>query len=497
MKKHLKFAGKCVILICILCVCIKSVYQIITPKIFYQEMLSTTLSYTNFYDMEENTIDVLFLGSSISATSYIPQELYNRYGITSYNLGSEKQSPVISYFWLKEALRYQQPKVLVLDGYFFFKNNDDILNTNEVCIRRALDYMKWSSVKREAIQTICELDDSQSLFSYYFPNIRYHTRWMELTEDDFLFLDMVKQYKHMGYAPLAGNCKADDYVPYGSEVTEEETDIMPLMKEYLDKILQLCEQNDISLVLTNVPILNPDKGKFNAIQKYADEHNLLFVDFNEEKIYREIDFNFSEDSYDTAHTNLWGAEKITDYIGKILANQYQIAGKYDEQWESTKTAYEEMKKDCELVRMTDIDEYMTALKDDRYSVFVSAKGFYSKYLREETIDRMKELGLQVNLQTDPSQESFYYYFAVISDGVIEENIGYDNLDYANSVCSGLTAYNITGAGSIQIENKEKAVGKNGLNIVVYNNNTRKVIDSVCFNTSAEENTAIRRVMEEE
>ena len=84
-------------------------------------MLPTTLSYLNFYEMEEDTIDVLFMGSSLAATSYIPQELYDRYGITSYNLASEKQSPVISYYWLKEALRYQSPKVLILDCYYLFR----------------------------------------------------------------------------------------------------------------------------------------------------------------------------------------------------------------------------------------------------------------------------------------------------------------------------------------------------------------------------------------
>lgn len=491
MRNHIKFAGKCAIFILILCVSIKLVYRVIMPKYFYQEMLSTTLSYTDFYDMEKNTIDVLFLGSSISATSYIPQELYNRYGITSYNLASEKQSPVISYFWLKEALHYQQPEAVVLDCYFLFDQNGNVMNTNEDSIRRALDYMKWSPLKKEAIRTICDLDDSQSQFSYYFPNIRYHSRWLELTENDFLFSEMASRYGLMGYAPLADNCKNEEYTPYGSETTGEETNILPLMEKYLDNILLLCEQNDITLILTYSPILNTDIGKHHAIQKYADAHNLLFIDFNEEKVYKETDFHFAEDSYDTAHNNLWGAEKITDYIGKVLADQYQIPEKYNEQWERTKTVYEETKKDCALIHITDMNEYIEALKDDRYSVFISANGNYSSFLTEETILKLRSLGLEVSLQTDPSQETFYCYYAVISDGVIVEKVGYDDFTDNNSIQGGQVTYDIAGGGAIKIANENVSIEGNGFNIVVYDNKTRKVIDSVCFDTSAEGNPVYR------
>lgn len=45
--------------------------------------------------------------------------------------------------------------------------------------------MKWSLVKREAVKTICELDQYQFLVSYYLPNIRYHARWTNLSENDF------------------------------------------------------------------------------------------------------------------------------------------------------------------------------------------------------------------------------------------------------------------------------------------------------------------------
>ena len=491
MKNHLKFMLKGIVFICILCSCIEIVFQIIMPKLFYQEMLPTTLAYTGFYAMEENTIDVIFLGSSLAATSYIPQELYNNYGITSYNLSSEKQSPIISYFWLKEALCYQHPKALVMDVYFFFYNNDNPHNTQEIYIRRALDYMKWSPVKLEAIKTICELDDEQSKYSYYFPNIRYHTRWTELTEEDFSYSVMSKEYALMGYAPLADCYGIDGHGPYADEVSETETDMPSLMKEYLDKIVELCNQEEISLILTNTPIASADIGRFYTMQEYADEHNLLFIDYNDGNIYEDLEFDFVTDSYDSAHVNLWGAKKITNYIGDVLTSQYNIGANFDEQWENSKKVYEEVEKDCELQLITDINEYIPALEDDRYSVFISARGYFVACLSEETILKLRELGLEVNLQTDPTKENFYCYFAVLADGQAEEYIGYDERTLSSSIRNGEVTYDITGTGSIIIDGVEKSMKRNGLKIVVYNNKTRKVIDSVCFDASTEEKTMIR------
>jgi len=491
MKEHLRFAGKCALFLCILCVCTGFTFRVLMPKLCYDEMLPTTLSYLNFYKMEEDTIDVLFMGSSLAATSYIPQELYDRYGITSYNLASEKQSPVISYYWLKEALRYQSPKVLILDCYYFFQNSDSVINTPEIGIRRALDYMRWSPVKLEAVRTICELDESQSLSSYFLPNIRYHARWEELTENDFALADMVEGYGLKGYAALGAQCGIEDYVPFEEGVSAEETAMPPLLENYLDKICSLCEQEGIALILTNVPFPDADVGRFNTIRNYAQEHGLQFYDFNEKNLYEASGFSMPTDSYDGGHNNLWGAQKLTAYLGGILESQYDLGGKTDEQWESTRDSYAGVRKDCELIHIMDIDEYMEVLQDDRYSVFLSARGSYAVCLKDTTIRLMRDAGLRLDLQTDPLADDFYCYYAVLSEGRLEEYIGYEEKVCSGSIRGGLVPYDISGSGSIVIDGAERSLQGEGLNIVVYSNDKKKVLDSVCFNTSVEENTVSR------
>ncbi len=495
MRTHLKFAGKCAVFICILCICIKFAYQIIVPKFFFNDTWPTTTTYLGFYEMDRNTIDVLFLGSSHAESAFIPQELYNDYGITSYNIGCEQQSLVLSYFWLKEALCYQKPKAVVLDCYLLFPYKEkEALNSRESCTRKAMDCMRWSAVKREAVRTICALDKNQSLLSYYFPNIRYHGRWTELSENDFTFGDMAKHFELKGYAPLTVSSGEKDYIPFEEGVDGGREDMVPLMREYLDRIADLCRREGISLILVKTPTTEHSAGRFYAAQSYAEEHGLPFYDFNEKRLYDEIAFNYEADNADADHPNLWGARKITDYIGAVLAEQYKLGKSVDSQWENTKAYYENIRKDGELSHVTDLDEYLEMLQDKRYSVFISAKNDCTSALRDSSIQRLRELGLKAEL----SGEFQCSYLAVISDGEVLEQIGYDKLEASGAVRDGLVMYDIVSAGygcgnlsSIVIDGIENSQEASGLNIVVYNNETKRRVDSVCFDTYEGKNPVIR------
>lgn len=496
MKKRLKIIGKCALFLCILGICVNLAYQIMVPKYFYEEDWATSAAFTGFYEMEKNTIDVLFMGSSYAASAFIPQKLYNDYGITGYNLGCEQQNLITTYYWLREALRYQQPKAVVLECRFLFEvGGDKLYNISETHTRKAFDYMRWSPVKLEAVKTICEADGRQSLSGYFFPNVRYHERWKELSKSDFLFWDLKKHCELKGFTPLAAYGEWEGYEPFTVGTTSEETDMMPLMREYFEKLTALCEQEGICLILTDIPSMAGSEEKYNTVQKYADEHGLAYYNFNEKGLYEEINYSLPTDSYDAGHANLWGAEKLTDYIGAALKEQCRIAGRADGQWESTKGYFEGVRKDCELTHITDIDEYLEKLRDDRYTVFFAVKGDGGHYLKDTTVEKMRALGLNANIQGLHGSS----YLAILSEGNIEEQTGYETgLHLEGSIKGGLIPYEITSAGdaygsecSIMIEGQEKAQRKWGLNIVVYRNDTMKVIDSVCFEISEEQDKVTR------
>ncbi len=486
MREHRRFIGKGILFCLLVGMLVLQVNRILIPKFFYTNSWPTTTAYLGFYEMERNSVDVLFFGSSHAVNGFNPQELYNQYGITSYNLGCEQQNLVLSYYWLKEALRYQTPKVVVLDGYILFPyNRNEPLNSAEACSRKALDFMRWSSVKKEAIDTICEIDKKQTVLSYYLPNIRYHTRWMGLSEDDFTFEEMEKHYELKGYSALTYSYNQEGYQPLIKGSTEEHTEMVELMREYLDKIRVLCEEHGIQLVLVKTPAMSQDIGKYNTMQAYASEHQLLFYDFNEQALYQEIGYQFAMDNADSGHGNLWGAKKVTSYLGKILTENCGIEGKIHTDWENSRAYYEQVQKDVALTKETNIYPYLSMLDDPEYVVFIAAKDEASNSIDEKLVEEFERLGLKASLKGQYRSS----YLAVVTPEGVKEEVGYDKLEDKGMIRDGRVAYWLQSGGydngnmcSIKVSGQEYAKGLRGLNIVVYSLVQKKVIDAVCFDT---------------
>lgn len=496
MNKHRGFALRLIGFAAVFTVCLVIYERLITPKFFTDIAWPTTTTYAGFYDLKKNTADVLFLGSSHGVTSFLPQELYNQYGITSYNLGCEQQGLVTSYYWLKEALRYQSPKAVVLECYFCFPYMvDEPLNTEESYTRKAFDFMRWSPVKAEAVRTICAIDEKQDVWSYYFPNVRYHTRWENLERNDYLYKDMAGKSGLKGFAPLyfyLGEA-GEGFVPHNTDETDECAEMAPLMREYLDKINDLCREHEIPLILTITPAMAADLTKCNAVQAYADEKGLTFISFNEQSVYQQMGYEIAVDNCDDGHPNIWGAVKVTDYMGSVLRGQFGIEAKEDPQWEETKADYAFMIDQCSLDHTGDIDDYLAALNHEQFAVVIVSKDEFTGSLRESTIELLRQLGLSADLA---GQEGCNY-LAVVSDGeVLLEEVSFEPIEYRGAIQKGyMPLYALStkdeggnGLASVQIGGEEFSKNQSGLNIIVYNNHTRKIVDSVWFSTYEPENT---------
>lgn len=103
---------------------------------------------------KENTIDVLFLGDSEVYTSIIPMEFFEKYGITSYVCGTSGQRLYDSHRFLEAALKYQNPKLVVLETNAIYRG-----------------YTPMSAI--------------QAKIKLLFPAIKYHDRWKHLSINDF------------------------------------------------------------------------------------------------------------------------------------------------------------------------------------------------------------------------------------------------------------------------------------------------------------------------
>ncbi len=141
-----------------------------------------------------------------------------------------------------------------------------------------------------------------------------------------------------------------------------------------------------------------------------------------------------------------------------------------------------------LKDMTFLDEYLSRLKDSRYTVFISVRDEGSRYITPERQELLRNLGAALDLKGQWRKS----YYAVVKNGVlIAEQFG-DGLISASGTLESGTPYSVKSQGwnagnsvsSIVINGKELSKNLRGLNIVVYDEAAGVVVDSVCFDTFA-------------
>ena len=91
--------------------------------IMYKKGLYGIWDYTRkidgFYEEPENSLDVVTIGSSLAFCNINAMELWNEFGIPNYIFGNGNQAAEVSYYYLQETFKRQNPKVILLEGTLF------------------------------------------------------------------------------------------------------------------------------------------------------------------------------------------------------------------------------------------------------------------------------------------------------------------------------------------------------------------------------------------
>lgn len=138
-------------------------------------------SFDEFYSLPRNSIEFLTLGSSHIAYGFSPLMLYKETGITSYNLGTFGQAVDVSYFLLKEALKYQKPKNVFLDVSKLSSNEEKEISRTfisdilPITNKNRIDIILESGEEKEFINLTKE-----KVFSCFFLIYAYHNRFSTL-----------------------------------------------------------------------------------------------------------------------------------------------------------------------------------------------------------------------------------------------------------------------------------------------------------------------------
>ena len=103
----------------------------------------------DFYKQDKNSIDILYLGSSHAYSSFNPYLIEEETKLNGYVFATQQQPLWITYHYLKEALKYQKPKYIVLEVHMAVVQKNDY--AEEQVNRDAIDKMRLSKNKLEVI----------------------------------------------------------------------------------------------------------------------------------------------------------------------------------------------------------------------------------------------------------------------------------------------------------------------------------------------------------
>ena len=321
---------------------------LLVPK--YMDNTKEGALIAEYYDNAGNN-DVIFIGDCEVYENFSPITLWEEYGITSYIRGSAQQMIWQSYYLMEETFRYETPKVVVfnvLSMKYDTPQSTGSQDQREAYNRMTLDGMRWSRSKWNSIQASMTQEERQweAQYSYMLPLLRYHDRWNQLTEDDFTYWFHRDQVSDNGYLMQTG------IKPLTDEHTER-----PLVDYsfgenswyYLNKMVQLCQEHGVQLVLIKAPALSPVWwDQWDAqIEEYAREKGLLYINMLDYQ--QEIGIDWSTDTYDTGlHLNVYGAEKAARWFGRVLAEDCDVPDRREDSalktlWEQKAQTYYERK----------------------------------------------------------------------------------------------------------------------------------------------------------
>lgn len=294
------------------------------------------------YYKDKNSHDVVMIGDCEVYENLSPVTLWEQYGITSFIRGSAQQLIWQSYYLMEETLKYEKPKVIVFN---VLSMKYDVPQ-NEAYNRMSLDGMRLSATKLKAVQA--SMTEEETVQSYIFPLLRYHTRWSELNGDDFRYFLGAPTRSHNGYLMRADVKPAGDFPPPKKLANYQ---FSKVCYEYLDKMTALCKANGVELVLMKAPCYYPHWYEEWDVQmeQYARDNNLLYLNFLDNV--DEIGLDFQKDTYDAGlHLNVTGAEKLSAYFGGILKENYNLPDRRKDAaeqavWNEKVRFYEEMKQD--------------------------------------------------------------------------------------------------------------------------------------------------------
>ncbi len=291
-----------------------------------------------FFSLPDQTVDVLFTGTSHVYCSYIPQKIYDDTGITSAVLATSAQSYQNTYWLLKEALQHQQPKVVVLDIHSITSSVDEsvqnfrlhytsgISSLPDLSLNKILAYRDITSHRKGWAKDMT-IYDAYGFLEYKNEYDRGVSNPVTIAN---LMINPISEYQTFGYYPTDTVYPMTTLSPSINSTARTDLEQTEDFRQLL-KIKELLQKKNIPLLLVRAPYHTDkldDHQLYSQAFQWADRQNIPVVDFFD--LIDEMEINLKTDFRDEDHLNYLGSKKITKYMETYLQKNYSLANHKDD-----------------------------------------------------------------------------------------------------------------------------------------------------------------------
>ncbi|SIR10282.1 DUF1574 family protein [Pontibacter lucknowensis] len=254
-------------------------------------------------------LDVLILGSSHVYRAF-DTRILEKHGFKSFNYGTSAQPPYVTYFLLRDFLKREKPKHIVMDLYWSM--------LQKTGVEAGVDIISNSEINETAIDIARESDDIMLYNTLLISYIRQLYKPISTDEQKDFKND---QYVQNGFVESFIKQNADDSLKLASlkKITFKPADIQV---NSVKKIVKLCKENNIDLTFVVTPVTREKKEtvlNYNEYSRFinqlAQENNIRLIDYNQRP---DLELNSQTDFYDASHLNQSGVVKFN----KVFINDF-------------------------------------------------------------------------------------------------------------------------------------------------------------------------------
>lgn len=290
---------------------------------------NNTMRMEAFYLEEKHSVDAVLIGASDVYAGYSAPYAYEKYGYTSYPYATQASPANIVLPQIKEVLKYQDPKMVIVEINAFLYRDSEL--PNEASARMFADNVPRDNIWRDYLKDAIP-EDKQ--IEYYLPIIKYHSSWNEYPWK-IKYLNAEIGLKQKGYSLFRGyktvanefHCETKIY----NDELKDNNETLPLAvngERYLRQTLDYLKENNITNVMfMRFPHIVTESGvtrfkRCNEAAKIIESYGYDFVNLEQNGDWAGIDVN--KDYYNWDHLNVYGSEKVTDYVANMLQTKYGI-----------------------------------------------------------------------------------------------------------------------------------------------------------------------------